>query len=347
MAGCRQRLRPGNIRFTQDSVGSRFTDGRFVSDTFHQLLDGRISVDDIPAIETVVDGGEWWAVTGNRRLYVFRLLETLGVVQTIPVDVMSMGSYDVRRRFGDRKTTPCEGRTIEMRQSEAERRINQAIREWQKTNRCTYRRKISANEALEPSASRRGGLLENEEETGSSEDTRNLISEARGENQRKPRKYPMRAAHSVQAQTNIEPLCRVPVLIETSSGQTNLQNTREQRIASGASHRRDVRWPDESRHQRTTLSVEPTDVEPVIRGVSQNSGSRRDFSRSNESSEHQAAVIENAWRVGQRNLIASNSESEDLVVTRQPRSVNQDENNYSQENSDGFCARRCCFCCSY
>lgn len=352
MAGNRQRLRPGDIRFTQDSVGSRFTDGRFVSDTFHQLLDGRIRADDIPAIEAVVDGGKWWAVTGNRRLYVFRLLETLGVVQTIPVDVMSMNSYDVRRRFGDRKTTSCEGRTVEMRQPEAERRINQAIREWQKTRRCTYRGKISANEALDPSALR-GGLLENEEIGGGySKDTRNLISDAK-ENQPKSRKY-QRTTHPV-AQTNVEPR-KFPVLI---SGQTNLQDTREQHvrgISQIPGSQRDVLWPSEPpRHQRTALSVAHTNVEPIIRVVSQNSGSRRDVPWPNEPPEHQTA-IENARKVGQRrsaatgnqrNVVSSNSEPEDLVVTRQPRSLNQDENRpNSQESSDGFCAHRCCFCCS-
>ena len=88
-----ERLRPSDIRFTQDSIGSRFTDGSYISNTFHDLLFGLKSTDDIDDIEVVQQDGVWWAITGNRRLYVYRRLQDLGVVTTIPVRVRSLSEH--------------------------------------------------------------------------------------------------------------------------------------------------------------------------------------------------------------------------------------------------------------
>src|SRR6218665_2110788 len=123
-------MRPRNIRYTQDSIGSRFTDGRYLSDTFDQLLNRRISVDELEWIEVVEVRSLYWALTGNRRLYLYRKLEDLGEIHKIPVHEMSLSDYGVRRRFENRDTTTCDGLDIEMRQPQAERFINRAIEQW-------------------------------------------------------------------------------------------------------------------------------------------------------------------------------------------------------------------------
>lgn len=140
MAPSRQslRLRPRDIRFTQDSIGSRFTDGRYLSDTFEELLNRRISVDQLEWIEVVEERSLYWALTGNRRLYLYRKLEDLGEVNTIPVREMSLSDYGVMRRFDNRNTTSCDGLDIELRQPQAERYINRAVQRW-KTSRLLTR----------------------------------------------------------------------------------------------------------------------------------------------------------------------------------------------------------------
>ena len=82
---CPTRLSPSDIRFTQDSIAGRFYDGRDLSVTFQALLSGRLTVDVITPIQVAYIDGLYWARTGNRRLYLYRELESLGVIQTIPV----------------------------------------------------------------------------------------------------------------------------------------------------------------------------------------------------------------------------------------------------------------------
>jgi len=77
---------PSEVRYTQDSIGGRFMDGKYLSDTFELLLSGQLSVADIPCIEIAYRDGAWWAVTGNRRLYLYRRLQQLGLVSEIPVN---------------------------------------------------------------------------------------------------------------------------------------------------------------------------------------------------------------------------------------------------------------------
>jgi len=129
-SGQSRRMRPSNIRYTQDSIGSRFTDGSFLSDTFDQLLNRRISVDELEWIEVVRESSLYWALTGNRRLYLFRKLEDLGEVHTIPVRELSLSDYGVRRRFDHRNTTSCDGLDIELRQAETEGHIRSVIESW-------------------------------------------------------------------------------------------------------------------------------------------------------------------------------------------------------------------------
>jgi len=82
------RLDPINIRFTQDSIGGQFTDGRKLEDTFKELLYGRLSVDEIESIEVINQDSSWWATMGNRRLYIYQKLRRLGIISSIPVTHM-------------------------------------------------------------------------------------------------------------------------------------------------------------------------------------------------------------------------------------------------------------------
>ena len=127
-----ERLRPSDIRFTQDSIGSRFTDGSYISNTFHDLLFGLKSTDDIEVIEVVQQDGVRWAITGNRRLYLYRRLQDLGVVTTIPVRVRSLSEPWVRNQLNNHRTTNCDGVKAVCRQSKADTRMDQMVKEWRR-----------------------------------------------------------------------------------------------------------------------------------------------------------------------------------------------------------------------
>ena len=129
-----KRLRPSEVRFTQDSIAGRFQDGRYLSLTFEQLLDGVITTDDIEDMEVVYTDENWWALTGNRRLYIYRRLQELGVISTVSVRVKSLNERGVANRFNNRHTTENDGKDIVCRQPQAERIMNGMVEKWRRRN---------------------------------------------------------------------------------------------------------------------------------------------------------------------------------------------------------------------
>lgn len=80
------RLRPSDILFSQDSISDKFTNETFsLPETFQELLKGRKTPDDIRPMKVVRWKENWWALTGNRRLYLYRVLERLSIFPTMPV----------------------------------------------------------------------------------------------------------------------------------------------------------------------------------------------------------------------------------------------------------------------
>ena len=124
-------LRPTEICFTQDSVAGSFSDGRSLADVFEQLLYKRLTPDDLGAIEVVKENGLWMALTGNRRLFLYRKLEKLGVISTIPVWVRKLDDGNVRDRLGHRQTTKSYGQSVRCRQWGTDTQIDEIIARWQ------------------------------------------------------------------------------------------------------------------------------------------------------------------------------------------------------------------------
>ena len=79
------KLRPSGIRFTRENIETQFDDGRKLTDTFRDLLHGNITVKDIKSIEVFNMNYAWWALSGNRRLFLYRRLVELGVISEIEV----------------------------------------------------------------------------------------------------------------------------------------------------------------------------------------------------------------------------------------------------------------------
>jgi hypothetical protein len=75
---------PMPIYFTFSRIRPQFSCGRFVKDTLDELLNGTISVRDLPSIAVLTDGEHMYSLN-NRRLFVFKELHKAGLLQEVPV----------------------------------------------------------------------------------------------------------------------------------------------------------------------------------------------------------------------------------------------------------------------
>ena len=72
-------LKPSEIRFTKNLLASKFDNGIPLLETFTQIKNGEILLEDIPLIEVVFYPEKWeWYTLNNRRLWVLRELEKVG-----------------------------------------------------------------------------------------------------------------------------------------------------------------------------------------------------------------------------------------------------------------------------
>lgn len=110
-------MSPRDILFTQDSIKCTFTDDRTtLEQTFRQQLNGESTVADIEPIEVVEDeDGRWWAISGNRRLFIYKILERFDIIGEICVKILDINDDVTRRLFRKRHTTTTGGTSIRVR----------------------------------------------------------------------------------------------------------------------------------------------------------------------------------------------------------------------------------------
>lgn len=82
-------LKPSDIHFSQDSISNTFgkkTQHRntYIGETLDELINGTATVFSIPTISVFTHKGKWFT-SDNRRLWVFRKAEELGILRSIPV----------------------------------------------------------------------------------------------------------------------------------------------------------------------------------------------------------------------------------------------------------------------
>ncbi|CAG2201938.1 unnamed protein product [Mytilus edulis] len=82
-------LKPSDIHFSQDSISNTFgkkTQHRntYIGETLDELINGTATVFSIPTISVFQHKGKWFT-SDNRRLWVFRKAEELGILRSIPV----------------------------------------------------------------------------------------------------------------------------------------------------------------------------------------------------------------------------------------------------------------------
>lgn len=65
-------LKVSDIRWSQDCIKTHFTDGNSLVDVVQDLMDSPGLLKRLPSMEVLQVGGKWFAVNGNRRLWVLK-----------------------------------------------------------------------------------------------------------------------------------------------------------------------------------------------------------------------------------------------------------------------------------
>ena len=126
-------LAPSQIRYSQDSISNTFDNNtphtrQFIGETLDVLVRDPYDVNFIPNI-SVFNIGVKWFTSDNRRLWVFKKTEELGILSSIKVDATAEIDYS---KF----TTTSKGRYVRVREN------NPGGRVWQ---RARQRRMITRN----------------------------------------------------------------------------------------------------------------------------------------------------------------------------------------------------------
>lgn len=122
-------LRPSVIRYSHDSIGCKFSNGLPLTSVFAHLISGSLEVADLPRVHVLNINGHFWAVTGNRRLYLYRMLEEVGVVETISVTKSSVSPTS--KAFKKQFTNGCGGMEISCRQNSLRPSLVEIVSDWQ------------------------------------------------------------------------------------------------------------------------------------------------------------------------------------------------------------------------
>lgn len=111
MADEEEYMRPSDIRFTHDSIQYKFRNGGTLADLFRELLQNGTPIENIPKIEVMQNKGIWFAVRGNRRLFVYQELESRNQIEQVQV---TKKTFD-RFLFNKQYTSKNEGRSVKIR----------------------------------------------------------------------------------------------------------------------------------------------------------------------------------------------------------------------------------------
>lgn len=109
-------MKPSDIRFSQDSVAPTFSDGRSLISTLEELLAKTITPETIEYITILWHYTHYYALTGNRRLFLYKRLEVKGLLDDIPVVIVT-NYYSTQMQFSRRFTTKNGGQSIRVRRN--------------------------------------------------------------------------------------------------------------------------------------------------------------------------------------------------------------------------------------
>ena len=76
-------IRPSEIYFSHSKINKRFTGcKKLIAESLNEITSGKTKISDIPKIKLYV-AGDRYISENNRRLYLFKELEKLGLLTTI------------------------------------------------------------------------------------------------------------------------------------------------------------------------------------------------------------------------------------------------------------------------
>lgn len=81
------QIDPSSVYFTFSRIRPQFSCGRRVEDTLQALVDGSLKVEELPTIAVLLDGQGNLFSLNNRRMFVYKELQRMGLVQTVPARV--------------------------------------------------------------------------------------------------------------------------------------------------------------------------------------------------------------------------------------------------------------------
>eukprot|EP00933_Yihiella_yeosuensis_P017024 TRINITY_DN14341_c0_g1_i3.p1 TRINITY_DN14341_c0_g1~~TRINITY_DN14341_c0_g1_i3.p1 ORF type:complete len:491 (-),score=63.42 TRINITY_DN14341_c0_g1_i3:39-1511(-) len=100
-------LSPFDVLFTQDCISPVFSSGKHknksIDSTIEEVMEGSSKLEDFPNFDVFEVDGRLYACTGNRRLYIWRVLACMGVIKTITVVVHSRDDPLMKRVRHDRR----------------------------------------------------------------------------------------------------------------------------------------------------------------------------------------------------------------------------------------------------
>ena len=107
-----KKLAPSQIRYNQDSISNRFGDnihhaGQYIGETLDEIIRDPSRANRIHRITVVKKHGKWFTLN-NRRLWVFKKAEELGILSSINVNVKKRNK---KLKF----TTKCDGEYVLIR----------------------------------------------------------------------------------------------------------------------------------------------------------------------------------------------------------------------------------------
>ena len=89
-------LAPSQIRFMHRSINPKFSNGDSLDETIYKIDLGWMNVYDLPKIRVVKRNGFYYAFD-NRRLYVYRVLQYRGKLDTVTVYLAPLSQFQPRR----------------------------------------------------------------------------------------------------------------------------------------------------------------------------------------------------------------------------------------------------------
>ncbi|CAH1786235.1 unnamed protein product, partial [Owenia fusiformis] len=106
-------ISPNDVFYSQSSIKATFTDERYsLEETFISLVRNEVAVATLPKLEVAMIDGKFWVTSGNRRLYLFKILNKWGLCDIIKVKVKTtINEYVFTQRF----TTNNGGTTVKVR----------------------------------------------------------------------------------------------------------------------------------------------------------------------------------------------------------------------------------------